>query len=224
MKGIQNFLRYLPATLRLDQLWLPVALWALCAIMILFLRGNVEMAFNVSRSYLGGLLPLIGGIMAAYAVLDDPALELHFSSPRSGWVLLLERLSVVLVVLAVCALSFQGFLAVTGVDLSGLGNGFWRQLAWLVPSLVMIGLGSAAGFATAQSMGGALVAGVIWFFQVLLRDMLASSAVGRYVYLFMGASSPELPWLRSNQASLLAMGVLLLWASMRLLKKQERFF
>ena len=215
--------RYLRATLRLDLLVLPAALWALFVLVMLMQQEYSETAFNISRSYLGGVLPLTGGFLAAYAVLDDPTLELQFATPRPAWAMLLERLGMVGLVLAVSALAFQGAAPLARVDLSPLGSWPLRQLAWIMPSLAMIGLGSAAGFAAAQSVAGGLVAGGLWFFQVIFRDALADHPVARYIYLFMGATSPDFPWLRSNQASLLLLSVLLLWASVRMLKKQERF-
>jgi hypothetical protein len=68
-------LRYLLLTSRFDQLWFPLAFWALF-IVIGIIRGP-EYILDTSRTYLGAVIPLIGGILAAYAVLDDPSLELR---------------------------------------------------------------------------------------------------------------------------------------------------
>lgn len=215
--------RYLTATLRLDLLVLPAALWALFVLVMVMQQEYPETAYNIARSYLGGVLPLTGGFLAAYAVLDDPTLELQFATPRPACVMLLERLGIVGIVLVISALAFQVAAPLARIDLAPLGSWPLRQLAWIAPSLAMIGLGSAAGFAAAHSVAGGLVAGGLWFIQVIFRDALAEHPVGRYIYLFMGASSPDFPWLRSNQASLLLLSVLLLWASVWMLKKQERF-
>ena len=75
----RSSLHYCLLTSRLDQLWFPLSFWVLFAIIGL-IRGP-QYILDTSRAYLGAVLPLIGGIMAAYAVLDDPALELRFATP-----------------------------------------------------------------------------------------------------------------------------------------------
>src|SRR5512141_1093043 len=84
-------LRYTLLTSRLDQLWFPLAFWVLF-VFIGIIRGP-EYILDTSRAYLGTVIPLIGGIMAAYAVLDDPALELRFATPVSAGQTMLERLA-----------------------------------------------------------------------------------------------------------------------------------
>ena len=53
---------------------------ALFAVVSLILH-DPEKISDASRSFLGVVLPLIGGVMAAYAILEDPALELRFATP-----------------------------------------------------------------------------------------------------------------------------------------------
>jgi hypothetical protein len=84
-------LHYQLFSFRLDQLWLAGALWALFAIVTAFMRASPSY-FSVATAYLGFVLPLIGGILGAYAILDDFALELQMTTPRPAWVLLVERL------------------------------------------------------------------------------------------------------------------------------------
>ena len=89
-------IRYLLSTYRLDQLYLPAAFWALFAIVSLF-QLEPDHLLDMARSYLGAVVPLTGGIMAAYAILDDPALELRFSTPARAARMLIERLGLILV-------------------------------------------------------------------------------------------------------------------------------
>ena len=61
------------------------------AITTVFVAGLVS-RFNIVRGYLGFIVPLIGGVLAAYGVLDDPALELRFSTPvrATSWCQLMK--------------------------------------------------------------------------------------------------------------------------------------
>lgn len=222
MKSTTTQLRYSLLTYRMDQLWLPAAFWALFAIVIGFLKADRDV-FNLAAAFLGITLPLIGGVLAAYAVLEDPALELHFATPRPTRRILLERLGVILGVIVAAALSFQVFLAIVGIDLSGLGGPAARQLAWLIPSLAMIALGSASAFALAQSIAGALSTGLVWLVQVLARNWFLQDAWARYVFLFMGVRAPNHPNLLANQLCLAGLSLLLLWVAWSLFKKQERY-
>ncbi len=209
-------------TYRLDMLWLPVAFWALFLIIAKMIQGS-ESGFPVTVAFLGAALPLIGGILAAYAVLDDPALELQFATPRSAWVMLLERLGMIVILLAVCALAYQGVLVLMGIDLAPLGSFAARQLAWLPPTLAMVALSSALAFATRQAMTGAAVTGLIWIFQVMMRDMFLQSPWARYLLLIMGSNYPDNPALRGNQAALTGLALVLLLAAWMLLRRQERY-
>jgi hypothetical protein len=215
-------LKYMLMIYRLDMLWLPVAFWALFLIISWFTR-DTRTGFTVCTAYLGAALPLIGGILAAYAVLDDPALELQFATPRPAWTTLVERLGIILVVSAICAISYQGFLDLLRIDLAPLG-GYWpRQLAWLAPTLTMIALGSAVSFANRQAMAGSAVIGLIWIFEIILRDWFLQDRWARYVLLIMGSTYPDNPALRGNQVVLISLAGLLLVVAWALLRRQERY-
>ncbi len=212
-------LRYSLLTYRLDQLWLPAAFWALFAIMSLLLP---EKAQNLARAYLGCAVPLIGGIMSAYAVLDDPALELRFATPIRSERTLLERLGLILTVQAACALSYQLFSLALGVDFSILGNWFDVQLAWLVPTLALVALGSSGSLLAAQTMTGAFLTGIVWLVELVARGWMARNN-WKYILIFVGALMPDHPVRVANQAILLALSVLLFVAAWALLRRQERY-
>lgn len=222
MKHSGFSLKYMLLTYRLDMLWLPAAFWALFLIIAVMIMKE-SAGFPVTVAYLGTALPLVGGILAAYAVLEDPALELQFATPRPVWQMLAERIGMILVISAVCAFTYQGVLALIRVDLAPLG-GFWaRQLAWLAPTLATVSLGSACAFANRQGTGGAAVIGMIWIMQIVLRDWFLASPWARYTLLLMGSNYPENPALRANQVTLLGLSLLLLLASWALLRRQERY-
>ncbi len=214
-------LRYSLLTYRHDQLWLPAAFWALFAVMTLIL--GQDRGYDIARGLIGGVLPLLAGIMAAYAVLDDPALELQFATPVPAYKTLVQRLGLTFVIIAMTALTFQLFLRVLGIDLARSVDMLTFQLTWTVPTLLFLALGSAAAFAFGSTSGGAMIAGLVWLMELLLRDGLIADATLRYIAVFMALVAPTHPDLRANALVLAALAVLLLVAGWMLFKKQERY-
>jgi hypothetical protein len=204
------------------QFWFPAAIWALFAI-INWIFTDKSRAADTAGYFLGVALPLIGGILSAYSLLGDPVLELQFSTPRSAFRTLLERLGNVLIVLAVAALTYQAYIAVLRVDLSQYGNLWQVQLTWLVPCLVMITLGSLMSLAFTQTTSGALFIGLLWLVQVIVRSAMIDNPIARYLLLMMGTLYPQSPDLAANQTILLALSIVFFALSIVLLKKQERY-
>lgn len=216
-------LTYSLLTYRLDQIWFPAALWALFVIILLIMRGTPDQAFNMARSYLGAVMPLTAGVMAAYALLEDTALELRFAIPLPAWKALAERLGVTLAIAAITAITFQGATALLGVSLQPLG-GFWAiQLAWLVPTLALMALGCTVSLAFTQSSGGAITVGLIWLMQLILRGWFIESPWARYLLVFLGILQPEHPHLLANQFVILLLSAMLLYASQAFFERQERY-
>jgi len=218
MKGAA--LKYSWLTYRRDQLWFPLAFLALFIVIVLILP-NPGARFSIARAYLGFIVPLIGGILAAYGVLDDPALELRFSTPVRAEQTLLARVGLILAVQAACALAFQLFASALGVDLSPLGNLLRVQLVWLVPTLFLAALGTAGALAGAQTTMGAFLAGAVWLVHLLMNSWFKLNA--RYVFLFLGVLVPGHPDRALNQFVLLAGALALLLVSWALLRRQERY-
>lgn len=214
-------LKYTLLTYRLDQLWFPLSFWAFFVILTLLLREQVE-DFNIARAYIGVVIPLIGGFMAAYAILDDPAIELRFATPIRAAQILFERAAFMLIIQAACALAFLLFALIIGVDFAPLGNAFHLQLAWLVPTIAMIALGIFGAILGAQTMFGAFLVGFVWIIEVIIRDGMAVNN-WKYAYLFMGILNPEHPDLVSNQIALFAASVIVLIFAWLLLHHQERY-
>lgn len=213
-------LRYALLTYRFDQLWFPLAFWALFA--LVGVLQDAGQLMNITRAYLGAVVPLMGGVLAAYAVLDDPALELRFATPIPAAQTLLERLGLIFVVQAISALSFQVFALLLGGDFSMFLSGWHVQLAWLLPTLALMALGCLCALLAAQATMGALFVGLVWIVQVIARGWLAQNN-GKYVLVFMGALMPDHPDLLANHLSILALSLAFLWIAWRLLHQQERY-
>jgi hypothetical protein len=213
-------LKYAWLTWRREQLWFPLAFLALFIVIIAILP-HPGARFSIARAYLGFIVPLIGGILAAYSVLDDPALELRFSTPVRAEQTLLARLGLILAVSAVGALVFQLYLAALGIDLSPLGGLFRVQLVWFLPTLSLAALGCAGALAGAQTAMGAFLAGAVWLIQLLMNSWLRLNA--RHVFLFLGVIVPNHPDLAVNQCVLFTGSVILLLVSWAVLRRQERY-
>jgi hypothetical protein len=204
------------------QFWLPAAVWALFAI-INWLFTDKSQASNTAGYFLGVALPLIGGILSAYSILGDPGLELQFSTPRSAFRTLLERMGMVLMILGFAAVTYQIYIAALHVDMSPYGNLLQIQLLWLVPCLTLITLGCLMSLCFTQSTSGALFIGLIWIVQVIAHSAIVSGTVTRYVFLMMGTLYPQNPALTANEVTLLTLSVIFAVSSVVLLKKQERY-
>ncbi|HSL45334.1 MAG TPA: hypothetical protein VK897_18005 [Anaerolineales bacterium] len=213
-------LRYTLLTSRFDQLWLPLAFGVLFVIIGL-IRGP-EYITDTTRSYLGAVIPLLGGIMAAYAILDDPALELRFATPISAAQTLLERLAPTFIVQLISAVAFQVFAAIMKTDFSIFGGGINVQLAWLLPTLALMAFGCLTALLAAQTIIGAVFAGMVWLVELVARGWFAGNA-GKYFLIFMGSLMPDHPDLSANQISLFALSIVFLVAAWGLLHRQERY-
>ncbi|MBN1486408.1 MAG: hypothetical protein JW981_02125 [Anaerolineae bacterium] len=223
MKRYSISLSYLLRTFKLDHIWLSAGLWGLFAILVILMQDDPTISGPTARGFLGVTLPLLGGVMAAHSILDDPALELLFATPLPAWLTLAARLGLVLVVVSVAALTFQGYLVCMDVTLNSLGNLALRQLAWLVPTTVLMALGCVMAFASANSTAGSLVVGGVWIFELLARGWFVQDRWARYFFVFMGALNAEHSVLRANQIFLAGLALVFLIAAWALLKKQERY-
>jgi hypothetical protein len=217
-----SLLHYHLLAYRRDQFWLPAGLWGLFAL-VAFWFAREDKASQIAASYLGVVLPLLAGVLSASAFVDDPALELQLAAPRSPARLLGERSALLLGVIALAAVLYQVLLAFLDINLDPLGNLAVRQLIWLVPSLAIMGLAHAAALGAAQTMVGAMAAGLVWLLQLLLRGWFAQSAWAKYVLLFLGVEVPGTPDLPANLLCLLALAAALAGLSVFCLRRPERY-
>jgi hypothetical protein len=202
-------------------LYLPAAFLTLFFIICLF-RPEPGHLFDMSKAYLGTVIPMVGGIMAAYAILDDPALELRFGTPAKAHRFLLERLGLILIIQSVCAVIFQIFVLSLGTDLSPFGTIWGLQLIWLIPTISLMALSCLGSLLATQTMTGTFLVSLTWLIEILARDWLAQNN-GKYVLVFMGALMPDHPDLVANQIALIILSGLFLIASWLLLRRQERY-
>lgn len=215
-------LRYTLLTSRFDQLWFPSAFWMLF-IIIGILRGQ-EYILDTTRAYLGAVVPLIGGIMAAYAVLEDPALELRFATPIPAAQTLLERLIPTFLIQTFWALTYQGFAFCLNADFTSAYSSWGDvQLSWLIPTLSLMTLGCFAALALVHSTAGAVLTGMVWIVELVARGWFAVNAIGKYFLVFMSPFMSDHPALRANQITLFGLSLVFLFAAWMLLRRQERY-
>jgi hypothetical protein len=218
----QNTRSYRLKTMRLDQVWLPFSFMALFMI-IGIVCDDGQKYYDLTRIYLSTVMPLVTGILAAYALLDDPTLELKFSTSVSMPRLLFGKLGLILAIQLVTAAAMEGFAAFAQVDLTVFGS-FWQlQLVWLVPCLAAMGFGCFMALLGAAPMSGAITIGLVWIVQAILHSFFAADRIARYFFLFMGGLDPTNSSLFWNRVTLLGLSVAFLLAGLMLLRRQERY-
>jgi hypothetical protein len=214
-------LRYSVLTSKIDQLWFPVSIFALFVIMGIIMKDAPQF-LTIARGYLGVAIPLIAGILSAYAVLEDPALELRFATPIPTAQTLLERLSLVFIVQAVLAVVYQLFIHFLGGQFSMFISIWHLQLAWLIPTLALMMLGCVCSLLAANSTIGALIVGMVWLVELIARGWFAQNT-GKYFLVFMAALMPDHPNLNANMISLFVLSILSFVVAVFLLRRRERF-
>ncbi len=212
--------RYAWLTYRRDALWFPPAFLVLF-LAILGIMGQPGIRFALARAYLGFLLPLVGGILAAYALLGDPAFELKAATPERAERTLAARLGLILSIQALSAGILQLAAGVLGVDFSPLGGTLPLQAMWLVPTLFLIALGTAGALAGAQPATGAFLVGGTWLVELLMKRWFEANA--RPLFLFHGVFSPNAPSLVANRFALTIVAAALLVLSCVLWRRKERY-
>ncbi len=86
----------------------------------------------------------------------------------------------------------------------------------------MLTVGCFTALLFRQATGGSVFAGGLWIFQLTMKGFLLSKPLSRYLVLFMGASLPNAgSELVKNQICLTLTSLVMLYLSVRLLKKQE---
>lgn len=214
-------LKYTFLTFKLDGIYLSVLFLGLFVIICLF-QLEQEHLYDMSRAYLGVVIPMVGGIMGAYSILDDPVLELRFATPIRMERLLFERFTGVFLLQTVCAVVFQIFIYIVGGDLSGVGSQWHVQLAWVIPTVSMIALGVLTSLMGKLPIIGTAITSLVWLIELLARGWLAHNN-GKYFLVFMGALMSDHPDILANQIVLAVVTVFFMIISWMLLRKQERY-
>lgn len=214
-------LKYSIFTSKLDLLWFPVAFFGVFVV-IASIEKDAPQFMTIARSYLGGASPLVAGVLAAYSVLEDPAIELRFATPIKAAQTLIEKLGLIFAVQAALSLIFQLIILFLGGEFSMYLSGWHLQLAWIIPTLSLMMLGCTCSLLAANSTTGALIAGMVWLVELIARSWFAGN-FGKYFLVFMGAFMGDHPDLTANHISLLVVCLVLFIASLALLKRQERY-
>lgn len=213
---------YTLKTTRFDQIWLPFALFVLF-IIIGVMRGAFYVG-DTARAFIGGAIPLIGGIMAATAILEDPALELRFATPISAAQTLLERLAPTFVIQALLSLLYLFFaIVIMDTDYTQVGTIWVVMMMWFTPLLAMMAIGSLASLLSAKAVTGAMVAGLVWLVQIVARGWFAGDPIMKYLFVFMAPLMPDHPDLYLNQVVLVASVIVFFFVDWRLFHRQERY-
>lgn len=214
-------LRYALLTYKLDQLWFPLAFLLLFCLISVIQRNSPQLP-TMARSYLGAAMPLVAGILSAYVVLDDPALELRFATPISSIQTLMERLGLIFAVQVLTAFLYQLVYVVIGGDFS-MYSSFWQvQLAWFIPAISLMMLGCTFSLLAANPMVGALTTGMVWLVQLIARGWFALNN-GKFFLIFMSPFMVDHPALLANQITLVVLSGTFFSCSLVLLKRQERY-
>ena len=196
--------------------------------------GGVTFAdFELARGLLALLengLPLVAGLIAAVAVNQDPAIELHLSLPVPYRRTAGQRLGVV----GLWALAVAGILALLVVSTHR-----WivpvdeplSQLTWLTPLLWFIAAGALLTLLLRSRVASSTALGMLWIAQFIFKPAFVEYGVLQRLYLF--ATEQLIPdvwpanyplwyatWLQ-NRLILLAMALAMLGVVTLLLRRNE---
>lgn len=224
-------LRYELRVLGIDAIGLPIIVAAIYLgfTIIVGLRSGGTPAyvqFQMGRGFLALLengLPLAGGLIAAFAMSQNPALELHLTLPTSY-----RRVATVRLALIV------GWTALfTGVVAALIGaTGYWltfqqtlsvaqSALLWLAPLLWFIAAGAAlALLLRSRAASGASLA-VIWVAMFIFKPQFLSDTILQNVYLFLTEQAGTPSYWLTNRLILLALALALFGLAIWLLGRNE---
>jgi hypothetical protein len=209
-------LRYHLKLLNYEYLLVMGVVWALGA----FLTWFAYHSFNqdaMTIAVLELVFPVPVAVLASAIFASDPARELVCAAERPVWQVVLSRLGIILGLLLLMALLFDGYLAALGITLPGQGNWLERQLVWLSPALV---LGLAALLASLWSRSatiGASVAVGVWLLEILLHQLLTKEVLlygfwlsaSQRLFLFATFWETTASFWLENRALLLGVGAVL---------------
>lgn len=175
-------------------------------------------------------LPLAAGLLAAVAVRQDAAIELHLSLPVSYRGTALRRLGLVLLWALVVAGLTSAVVVASDYWVFPV-SGFDRQLLWLPPLLCLTTLGAALTLSFRSRVASSAVLGMLWIAQFLFKPVFLENGVSQRLYLFLSeeifpdilAMSRSLwydVWLQ-NRLILLAVALVLIVVVFALLGRNE---
>jgi len=204
-------LRYHFKLLNYDYLLITGIVWALAAFLTWFTYRTFNQ-FDMTISVFELIFPVPVAVLASAIFAGDPAREVVCATQRPVWQIVASRLAIVLALLAVMSLLFDGYLAVLKIPLPGDGGWLEQQLVWLSPSLVLVFASLlAALWSRSPTVGVALAVG-IWLLEIVLHDLLVNDVVlhgfwldaSRRLFLFATLWEKGAPYWFVNRELLLA--------------------
>ena len=221
-------LRYHLKLVNYDYLLITGIVWALAAFLTWFTYHTLNQ-FDMTISALELVFPVPVAVLASALFAGDPVREVICTAERPIWWIVASRLAVVLALLVVMALLYDGLLAILQIPLPGDGGWLEQQLVWLSPSLVLIFVALLASlWGRSATLGAALAVG-IWLLEIILHNFLLSSVIlqgfwldaSRRVFLFATLWETGAPFWLLNRALLLAICVPLVAACLWRLSRAE---
>ncbi len=169
-------LRYHLKLLNYEYLLVTGIVWALGAFLTWFAYHSFNQA-GMTIAVLEMVFPVPVAVLASAIFAGDPAREIICTAECPTWQVVLSRLCIVLGLLVVMALLFDGYLAALGVPLPGQGNWPERQLVWLSPALALMLAALLASLWSRSATVGAAVAVGLWLLEIILHGLLIDEAV-----------------------------------------------
>lgn len=189
--------------------------------------GDLSFAhFQAARGMLALLengLPLIGGLLAAFVIGADPAIELHLAAATSYRATAGLRLAIIIAWTALCTGSAALIITAAGYWLAFLqALSPWESiLLWLAPLLWFIGAGAALALLLRNRAASGALLGLLWIAQFLLKPQFLQNEALERVYLFLTEEAGVPSYWLANRLILLAIALALLGLTMLLLGRSE---
>jgi hypothetical protein len=204
-----------------DLFLFPIAFMALFLLITALMNDNTQA--SIARSFLGFVLPLIASGLAAYAYLEDKALELKFTTNQKSITFIAKRLSVILIVIILTAFIFQAGLKILNITVPIQVYWLYTQMSWLIPSLFAITLSGVISLVAKSSNLSFSLMGAFWILQVALKGWFAENSILKFIFYFLATMKPETQDAYTNLISLTILSVVCLILTNILIKKQERY-
>ena len=192
-----NRLRYELRLLGIGAFLLPLGIVVMYLGFALFARAGAfrnggtaaeaEAHLQMARGLLALLengLPLAAGLLAAVAIHQDTAIELHLSLPVSYRGTALQRLGLVLLWELLVVSATSAVVIASDYWVFPVG-GFERQLLWLAPLLCLATLGAALTLLLRSRVASSAVLGMLWIAQFIFHPMFMENGVLLRIYLFL---------------------------------------
>ncbi len=182
--------------------------------------------FQAGRGLLGLLengLPLAGGLIAALAISQNPALELHLSLPNRYRRVATLRLALVVGWTALFTGAVAATVAVTGYWLvfQQTLSGAQSALTWLAPLLWFIATGAALALLLRSRAASTAMLAVIWIAMFLFKMQFLDGSILQNVYLFLTEQAGTPSYWLTNRLVILAMALALFCLAIWLLGRNE---